>query len=69
MAGMEKRDTDTAQLMNAAARAYGSRVFFAKYLAVTVEEFQSWLDGTSQPTEAQLRAAAEVLNEKKGPDR
>jgi DNA-binding transcriptional regulator YiaG len=67
MVGMEKRDTDTAQLMSAAARAYGSRAFFAKYLGVTVEELKSWMDGTSAPTEAQIRAAAEVLSEKKKP--
>jgi DNA-binding transcriptional regulator YiaG len=45
----------------AATRAYGSQVFFAKYLGVPLEELQNWINGSSQPTEAQLRAAAEVL--------
>lgn len=58
---MDKPATEAVQLMEDATRAFGSRVFFAKHLGATPAELQSWIDGLTMPTDAQIRAAAEVL--------
>jgi hypothetical protein len=50
-----------AQLMTEAVEAYGSQLFFARYLGIPLEELRRWMDGEGEPTEEQIRRAGDVI--------